>query len=124
MSFCHFSISAAIADFRLPEPARQCGMLPGRHVFAELMDHVSRFEFQKCVAHYDGNYKSSRFSCWDQYVCMAFAQLTYRESARHRSVPARRATKLYHLGIRARVARSTLADSYRYGGRRNWCLSP
>jgi hypothetical protein len=57
-------------------------MLPGRTMFAPLMDHVSRFEFQTCVARYDGEYNVSRFSCGDQYLCMAFAQLTYRESLR------------------------------------------
>jgi hypothetical protein len=84
----------------------------GRSVFAQLMDHVSRFEFQKCVARYDGEYKASRFSCWDQYLCMAFAQLTYRESLRDIEACLRALQpKLYHVGIRARVARSTLADA-------------
>jgi hypothetical protein len=87
-------------------------MLPGRTVFAELMDHVSRFEFQKCVSRYDGNYKASRFSCWDQYLCMAFAQLTYRESLRDIEACLRAVQpKLYHVGIRTRVARATMADA-------------
>lgn len=87
-------------------------MLPGRTVFAELMEHLSRFEFQRCVARYHGNYKASRFSCWDQYLCMAFAQLTYRESLRDIEACLRALqSKLYHVGIRARVARSTLADA-------------
>ena len=87
-------------------------MLPGRTVFAELMDHVSRFEFQQCVSRYDGNYKSSRFSCWDQYLCMAFAQLTYRESLRDIEACLRAVQpKLYHVGIRTRVARATMADA-------------
>jgi hypothetical protein len=87
-------------------------MLPGRTVFAELMDHVSRFEFQKCVSRYDGNYKSSRFSCWDQFLCMAFAQLTYRESLRDIEACLRAVQpKLYHVGIRTRVARTTMADA-------------
>ncbi len=69
----------------------------GRTVFAQLMDHVSRFEFQKCVARYGGEYKTSRFSCWDQFLCLAFAQLTYRESLRDieaclRAVPSHRET--------------------------------
>ena len=76
------------------------------------MDHVSRFEFQKCVTRYEGEYKTSRFSCWDQYLCMAFAQLTYRESLRDIEACLRALQpKLYHVGIRARVARSTLADA-------------
>ena len=87
-------------------------MPPGRTVFAQLMDHVSRFEFQKCVARYGGEYKTSRFSCWDQYLCLAFAQLTYRESLRDIEACLRAVQpKLYHVGIRARVARSTLADA-------------
>jgi hypothetical protein len=87
-------------------------MLPGHTVFAELMDYVSRFEFQKCVTRYRGNRKASRFSCWDQYLCMAFAQLTYRESLRDIEACLRAVqSKLYHVGIRARIARSTLADA-------------
>jgi len=85
-------------------------MPPGRSVFAQLMAHVSRFEFQKCVARDEGEYKTSRFSCWDQYRCMAFAQLTYRERRRDIEACLRALQpKLYHVGIRARVARSTLA---------------
>ena len=87
-------------------------MLPGRTVFAQLMDCVSRFEFQQCVARYDGHQKVSRFSCWDQYLCMAFAQLTYRESLRDIEACLRAVQpKRYHMGIRSRVARSTLADA-------------
>ena len=87
-------------------------MLPGRTVFAQVMDCVSRFEFQQCVARYDGHEKVSRFSCWDQYLCMAFAQLTYRESLRDIEACLRAVQpKLYHMGIRSRVARSTLADA-------------
>ena len=87
-------------------------MLPGRTVFAQVMDCVSRFEFQQCVARYDGHENVSRFSCWDQYLCMAFAQLTYRESLRDIEACLRAVQpKLYHMGIRSRVARSTLADA-------------
>jgi Domain of unknown function (DUF4372)/Transposase DDE domain len=87
-------------------------MLPGHTVFAQLMDHVSRFEFNRCVARYEGNHKASRFSCWDQYLSMAFAQLTYRESLRDIEACLRAVQpKLYHVGLRARVARSTLADA-------------
>jgi len=75
-------------------------MPPGRTVFAQLMDHVSRFEFQTCVARYDGEYKTSRFSCWDQYLSLAFAQLTYRESLRDIEACLRAVQpKLYHIGI-------------------------
>src|SRR2546422_1710698 len=85
-------------------------MPSSRTVFAELMTHVSPRTFQTCVARYGGDYKTSRFSCWDQYLCMAFAQLTYRESLRDIEACLRAVQpKLYHAGIRARVARSTLA---------------
>jgi hypothetical protein len=87
-------------------------MTSSRTVFAELMTHVSQSKFQTCVARYDGDYKSSRFSCWDQYLCMAFAQLTYRESLRDIEACLRAVqSRLYHVGIRARVARSTLAEA-------------
>ena len=84
----------------------------GRTVFAQLMDHVSRFEFQKCVARYGGEYKTSRFSRWDHFLCLAFAQLTYRESLRDIEACLRAVQPtLYHVGMRASVARSTLADA-------------
>ena len=87
-------------------------MPTGRSVFAELMTHVSQHKFQTCVARYHGDRKASRFSCWDQYLCMAFAQLTYRESLRDIEACLRAVQpKLYHVGIRARVARSTLAEA-------------
>ena len=87
-------------------------MLSGRTVFAQLMTHVSPKKFQTCVARYHGDYKASRFSCWDQYLCMAFAQLTYRESLRNIEACLRAVQpRLYHVGIRARVSRSTLADA-------------
>jgi hypothetical protein len=85
-------------------------MLSGRTVFAQLMTHVPQTTFQRCVARYGGDYKASRFSCWDQFLCMAFAQLTYRESLRDIEACLRAVQpKLYHVGIRARVSRSTLA---------------
>jgi hypothetical protein len=87
-------------------------MLPGRTVFAELIAHVSPRKFRTCVDRYHGDYKASRFSCWDQFLCMAFAQLTYRESLRDIEASLRAVQpKLYHVGIRARVARSTLAEA-------------
>jgi hypothetical protein len=87
-------------------------MFAGRIVFAQLMDHIPPYEFQKCVARYDGNYKYKGFSCLDQFLCLAFAQLTFRESLRDieaclRSVQG----KLYHMGFRGKVSRSTLADA-------------
>jgi hypothetical protein len=87
-------------------------MPSSRTVFAELMTHVSQSKFQTCVKRYDGDYKASRFSCWDQYLCMAFAQLTYRESLRDIEACLRAVqSRLYHAGIRARISRSTLADA-------------
>ena len=87
-------------------------MRPGRTVFAELISHVSPRKFKTCVDRYHGDYKASRFTCWDQFLCMAFAQLTYRESLRDIEACLRAVQpKLYHLGIRARVARSTLAEA-------------
>ena len=87
-------------------------MYQGKLVFAQIMEHWPVHEFQKCVSRYAGNYKSRGFSCNDQFLCMSFAQLTFRESLRDieaglRSVPA----KLYHLGFRSRIARATLADA-------------
>jgi len=82
----------------------------GKTIFSQLMDFIPPYEFQKCVDRYSGNYKVKTFSCWDQYLCMAFAQLTYRESLRDIQVCLRAAhTKLYHMGIRGNIARSTLA---------------
>ncbi len=84
----------------------------GRTVFAQLMDHAPSYEFRKCVARYRGDYQQKRFSCWDQFLCMAFAQLTYRESLRDIEACLRSLRgKLYHMGFRSQVARSTLADA-------------
>jgi len=69
-------------------------------------------EFHKCVARYKGQYKVQKFSCYDQFLCMAFAQLTYRESLRDIETVLRAAQpRLYHIGIRSRVSRSTLPDA-------------
>ena len=84
----------------------------GRFVFAQLMDHLPPYEFQKCVARYYGNYKFRGFSCLDQFLCLAFAQLTFRESLRDIETCLRAVEgKLYHLGFRGKVSRSTLADA-------------
>ena len=81
-------------------------------VFAQLMQWVPHYHFNRLVKRYKGNYKVSRFACWDQFLCMAFAQLTYRESLRDIEACLRsRPNLLYHLGIRGHVARSTLADA-------------
>ena len=76
------------------------------------MGHLSAYEFQKCVARYRGDSHGRGFSCWDQYLAMAFAQLTYRESLRDTEACLRSMSgKLYHVGFRGQVARSTLADA-------------
>src|SRR5262249_29157886 len=87
-------------------------MNQGKLVFAQIMEHLPLSTFRRCVAHYDGEHKVKRFSCLDQYLCMAFAQLTWRESLRdiEACLPAHK-TKLYHLGIRGNVARNTLANA-------------
>jgi len=87
-------------------------MNSGKTVFAQLIEHLPRYEFNQCIFRHRGNYKVRSFSCMDQFLCMAFAQLTYRESLRdiitclnsHRP-------KLYHMGFRGKIAKSTLADA-------------
>ena len=87
-------------------------MNSGRTLFAQLMDFVSPYEFRKCVDRYQGHYKVQSFTCWDQFLCMAFAQLTYRESLRDIQACLRVAQpKLYHMGFRGTVARNTLAHA-------------
>ncbi len=87
-------------------------MNSGKTIFSQLMDFLPRQDFRRCVDRYRGNYKLQRFSCWDQFLCMAFAQLTYRESLRDIEACLRSAgTKLYHMGIRSRVSRNTLANA-------------
>ena len=76
------------------------------------MDFLPKHEFDKCVRRYQGNYRMRKFSCLDQFRCMAFAQLTYRESLRDIETCLRAVQpKLYHVGIRGKVSRSTLADA-------------
>lgn len=89
-------------------------MNSGKTIFAQLMDLAPSptYEFRKCVDRYNGNHKVISFSCWDQYLCMAFAQLTYRESLRDIQVCLRATqSRLYHLGIRGKVSRNTLAHA-------------
>jgi hypothetical protein len=84
----------------------------GRTVFAQLMEFFPSYEFRKCVEQYDGNYKVLSFTCLDQFLCMAFAQLTYRESLRDIEACLRGARpKLYHMGIRSKVSRNTIAHA-------------
>ena len=87
-------------------------MNSGKSIFAQLMDFLPSKAFRRCVKRYRGDYKLQTFSCWDQFLCMAFAQLTYRESLRDIEACLRaQQTKLYHLGIRGQVSRNTLAHA-------------
>jgi len=87
-------------------------MNSGKTIFAQLIDFVPTYEFRKCVDRYNGNHKVISFSCWDQYLCMAFARLTYRESLRDIQVCLRATqSRLYHLGIRGKVSRNTPAHA-------------
>ena len=85
-------------------------MHSGKIVFSQVMDHLPIKEFHRCVDRYQGHHKVQSFSCVDQFLSMAFAQLTYRESLRDIEACLRaQQSKLYHMGIRTDVSRSTLA---------------
>lgn len=87
-------------------------MNTGHTVFSQIMDFLPHWDFHNCVKRYQGNRKTQTFSCMDQFLCMAFAQLTYRESLRDIEVCLRgNLSKLYHMGIRSRISRSTIADA-------------
>jgi hypothetical protein len=93
-------------------------MFVGKLVFAQVMDFLPLHTFRRCVARYPSNYPTKTFSHLDQFLCMAFAQLTFRESLRDIEVCLRaQGSKLYHLGIRGHVARSNLADA---NEKRDW----
>lgn len=84
----------------------------GKTIFSQVMDFLPKKIFRRCVDRYQGNYKVRYFSCFDQFLCMAFAQLTYRESLRDIECCLRAfQKKLYHMGIRGKVSKSTLADA-------------
>jgi hypothetical protein len=84
----------------------------GKTIFSQVVELVHPQQFRRCVARYRGDYKVKAFSCWDQFLCMAFAQLTFRESLRDiEDCLKARSDQLYHLGFRSRVCRSTLADA-------------
>ena len=87
-------------------------MYQGQTVFSQLMDFLPRHSFRQCVTRYQGNYRMRSFSCYDQFLCMAFAQLTFRESLRDiECCLGALEEKLYHAGFRGHVSRSTLADA-------------
>lgn len=93
-------------------------MYQGSTIFSQIMNHLPMYEFNKCVLRYDGNYRIKNFSCLSQFYTMAFAQLTYRESLRDIEACLNALhSKLYHLGIRSSIARSTLADA---NNNRDW----
>ena len=93
-------------------------MNTGKMIFSQLMEFIPWYEFQKCVQRYSGDYKSRTFTCQDQFRCMAFAQLTFRESLRDVEACLRSMqSKLYHMGIRGKVSRTTLA---RANENRDW----
>ncbi len=93
-------------------------MYTGKIVFAQVIDHLPLHTFRRCVRRYGGDYRIKSFSCLDQYLCMAFAQLTYRDSLRDVETCLRaQKAKLYHMGIRGYVSRATLADA---NERRDW----
>ncbi len=93
-------------------------MNSGRTMFAQVMDFLPLAEFRRCVDRYRGDYKVQSFSCWDQFLCLAFAQLTGRESLRDIEACLRsQQAKLYHIGFRGHISRNTLAHA---NETRNW----
>ena len=93
-------------------------MYTGKLIFAQAMEHLPMHTLRRCIQRYNGNRHVKRFSCLDQYRCMAFAQLTYRESLRDiEACLNAQHKKLYHMGIRSHVARSTLAEA---NEKRDW----
>jgi len=92
----------------------------GKYIFTQLFEILPRYEFDKCVARYNGNFKVKKFTCWIQFLTMSFGQLTGRESLRDTiTCLAAHQKKLYHLGINCLVTRSTLADA---NESRNWLI--
>jgi len=93
-------------------------MYTGRTVFSQVMDFLPMHEFRKCVKRYRGHYKVKHFSCLDQFLCMAFAQLTYRESLRDIEACLRAMqNKLYHMGFRSKISRNTISNA---NEKRDW----
>jgi hypothetical protein len=97
---------------------KEWSMYSGKIIFSQIMDFLPMYEFRKCIDRYQGNYKIKSFSCFDQFLCMAFAQLTYRKSLRDIEACLRSMqNKLYHMGIRGKVSRNTLAHA---NEKRDW----
>jgi len=95
-------------------------MNTGKAVLAQIMDFVSKYDFNKCVEKYNGNYKVKTFTCWEQFIVMSFAQMTYRESLKDIEACLQAiSNKLYHCGVKSKVSKSTLADA---NENRDWCI--
>ena len=93
-------------------------MNQGKYVFSQLFEFINRFEFDQCVNRYNGNFRVKRFTCWEQFLVMSFAQFSFRESLRDiEYCLSSIQKKLYHCGVRSEVARSTLSDA---NESRNW----
>jgi hypothetical protein len=93
-------------------------MYMGRHVFSQLMDHLPPYTFRRYVQHYQGDRYTKRFRCMDQFLCMAFAQLTYRESLRDIETCLRaHRSKLHHMGIPKHILLKMKGD---FNARENW----
>jgi len=87
-------------------------MNTGRTILSQILDFVSKYDFDKCVSKYKGNYRVRTFTCWEQFIVMAFAQLTYRESLRDiESCLEAVSNKLYHSGVESLIKKSTLSDA-------------
>lgn len=87
-------------------------MISGKFVFSHILNFLPRYEFNKCVGQYFGEYRVRSFSCYNQFLTMAFAQLTGRESLRDIEICLRSMNnKLYHVGFRSKISKSTLADA-------------
>jgi transposase len=101
---------------------RSLSVNKGQTVFSQVIDFLPKKKFRQCVNRYNGNYRARSFKCYDQFLCMAFAQLTYRESLRDIECCLRAMqNKLYHMGIRGKVSRSTLADANEIRDWRIYC---
>jgi hypothetical protein len=99
-------------------PAKEPPMNEGKTVFSQAMEFLPMYEFRKCVERYHGDYKVLSFTCLDQFLCMAFAQMTFRESLRDIQACLRsKQNKLYHMGIRGKVSRNTLSNA---NNQRDW----
>jgi hypothetical protein len=97
-------------------------MNQGKSIFSQIMDFLPKHKFRQCVNRYGGNYRVRSFTCFDQFMCMAFAQLTYRESLRDIECCLRAMReKLYHMGIRGKVSRSTIAYANEHRDWRIYC---